>query len=102
MDHFHGILKHHDFHITVQGKEAISLRPDIGHRSRLSLHTDVGLYDKGAYPNRQPGTHRLLSKEEVNDGVNPKCPMKPTSIAKGLAESVDTDIDRQYGLNLWI
>lgn len=66
MDHFHGILKHHDFHITVQGKEAISLRPDIEHRSQMSLHPDVGLYDKGAYPDRLPGTRRLLSKEEVN------------------------------------
>lgn len=70
MDHFHGILKHHDFHITVQGKEAISLRPDIGHRSQMSLHPDVALYDKGAYPDRLPETCRLLSNEEVNDSIS--------------------------------
>lgn len=71
----------------------MSLRLDIGHRSQLSLHPD-SLYDRQVYPDRQSEIHRLLSKKEVNDSINPKHPMEPNSTAKGLAMSVDADIER--------
>lgn len=57
----------------------------------------MGLYDRGVYPNRLSGIHRLLSKEGVNDSINPKCPMGPTSTAKDLDASVNTDIDSEHG-----